>query len=146
MGGFVLVGHVNGPQSSHTRIVELSILPPDRLAELHRDKRITIPLISAKQISDRSKGDAFSKCLVVLQTLWFVVQCVARRVNGLYTAPLEIATLAFATLNGIMYFLWWHKPLDPRTPIEIQNLGFTLQPPADEGLLSTLCVLECYMT
>ncbi|KAI9507066.1 hypothetical protein F5148DRAFT_1208293 [Russula earlei] len=38
-----------------------------------------------------SKGDAASKTLVVMQTGWFVMQCVARVVQGLPVTELELA-------------------------------------------------------
>ena len=55
----------------------------------------------------RSRADASSKSLAVLQT----TQCLARGVYGLAVTELEVATLAFAALNGVLYFLWRDKPL-----------------------------------
>jgi hypothetical protein len=62
---------------------------------------------------------SFSKGFVVLQTTWFVSQCIARGVAGLVVTELELATFAFAVLNGILYFLWRNKPLDVSCPIPI---------------------------
>ncbi|KAF8648114.1 hypothetical protein AX16_006398 [Volvariella volvacea WC 439] len=71
-----------------------------------------IPKIREKEIQDRGKGDLLAKAIVVLQTSWFVVQCAARHIEGLVLTELELATLAFATLNVMTYILWWEKPLN----------------------------------
>ena len=77
------------------------------------------PKGSEKDIQDKSKGDSFSKGFAVLQTTWFVSQCIARGVAGLVITELELATFAFAVLNGILYFLWWNKPLNVSSPTPI---------------------------
>ncbi|KAF8970948.1 hypothetical protein BDZ97DRAFT_1753716 [Flammula alnicola] len=81
------------------------------------------PDISEEDILDKSNGDYFTKGVVVLQTTWFVVQCLARGIMGLAITELELVTLAFAALNGAMYFFWWNKPLDVRRPIQIHRKG-----------------------
>jgi hypothetical protein len=67
-------------------------------------------------IKDRSKGDLLSKGLAVLQTAWFILQCIVRKIQGLAVTELEIITLGFVALNFAMYTLWWNKPLDVRVP------------------------------
>ena len=42
------------------------------------------------------------------------------------TTELELATLAFAALNGFMYFFWWNKPLDVRTTVPVYRLSTPL--------------------
>ncbi|KAF8169801.1 hypothetical protein BJ912DRAFT_998707 [Pholiota molesta] len=78
------------------------------------------PRISAEDINDRSKGDAISKAFVILQTSWFIAQCVARWATRLPVTELEVATLAFATLNGITYGLWWDKPQNVGRPVFLE--------------------------
>ncbi|KDR79429.1 hypothetical protein GALMADRAFT_1240173 [Galerina marginata CBS 339.88] len=88
-----------------------------------------LPMISESEIRDRSKGDGLSKSLAIGQTLWFVLQCIARRVDGLYITELELATAAFAFLNGVIYFLWWDKPLAVQCSVPIQLVdNYTEQP------------------
>ncbi|KAF8517755.1 hypothetical protein BU17DRAFT_76352 [Hysterangium stoloniferum] len=70
----------------------------------------------------RHKGDALSKRLVIVQTTWFLIQCISRKAQGLDTTQIELLTLAFATLNGILYFLWWDKPLNIQCPVPVQLL------------------------
>ncbi|KAJ2929677.1 hypothetical protein H1R20_g7406, partial [Candolleomyces eurysporus] len=75
--------------------------------------------ITEEEIRDRSKGDELAKAFVIVQTTWFVVQCIARGVQRLTVTELEIVTLAYAALNGAMYFFWWDKPLDVQCPVVI---------------------------
>ncbi|KAJ3570428.1 hypothetical protein NP233_g4404 [Leucocoprinus birnbaumii] len=77
--------------------------------------------ISEDEINDKSKGDFFTKLIVVIQTTWFIVQCVARWVQRLHVTELEIVTLAFAILNIITYILWWNKPQNMRVAIAIHD-------------------------
>ena len=44
--------------------------------------------------------------------MWFIAQCLSRPAQGLIITEIELITLAIAALNGILYFLWWNKPLD----------------------------------
>jgi hypothetical protein len=109
MGGFVLY--------DGDRAVETLTFP--RFDELEEKGLIIFPSISQEEIRDKEKGGAFAKALVVVQTSWFIVQSIARVVQGLGLAELELFTLATAALNGFMYFLWWQKPLDVSYPIPV---------------------------
>ncbi|KAF8648136.1 hypothetical protein AX16_006386 [Volvariella volvacea WC 439] len=95
-----------------------------------------LPAIRKKEIQDRGKGDILAKAIVVLQTLWFVVQCIARRVENLVLTELELVTLAFAALNTLTYILWWDKPLNVEYPIYFDKEGKRVDGPEekeDEG-------------
>ncbi|KAF9554862.1 hypothetical protein CPC08DRAFT_599131, partial [Agrocybe pediades] len=109
MGGFV-----------ETRVVGCTrvLLPDDLFSWMSKHERV--PKVTAQQISRRSKGDGFSKAIVIAQTSWFVAQCIGRHVKGLFITSAELSTLAYAILNGVMYLLWWHKPLDCQTPVELR--------------------------
>ncbi|KAF8659470.1 hypothetical protein AX16_001837 [Volvariella volvacea WC 439] len=89
------------------------------------------PTIKKREIEDRGKGDVLSKAIVILQTSWFVVQCIARRVEGLYLTELELVTLAFAALNTMTYILWWDKPLNVGYPIYFDEEGNRVDGPED---------------
>lgn len=86
---------------------------------LLRQKRIKFPDITKEKIEDRSKTDALAKCIAIGQTGWFVLQCIARLASGLVITELELITLALATLNAFMYFLWWNKPFDVQTQVPV---------------------------
>ena len=87
------------------------VLGIEELEWLESEKKIDWPTISEKEIRDKSKGDFFSKGIAVLQTTWFTLQCITRHIVGINITQLELATLAFAVLNIILYILWWDKPL-----------------------------------
>jgi hypothetical protein len=81
-----------------------------RLAELLEKQAIDVPTVTERDLQDRSKGDTISKGIVVLQTTWFVLQCVARADQRLPLSELEVLTLAFAVVNVAIYAAWWNKP------------------------------------
>jgi hypothetical protein len=97
------------------------VLSLKRIEELVRNEEIEYPIVSREEIEDRSKGDAVAKALVVSQTTWFLLQCIARASQHLAMTELELATAAFAFLNIIMYVLWWEKPLDVQCPITVRR-------------------------
>ena len=78
-----------------------------------------LPKITEADISDKSKGDFLSKLIAILQTTWFILQCIARGQQKLAITELELVTLALASLNAIMYAFWWIKPLGVQEPIRI---------------------------
>ncbi|KAI0041635.1 hypothetical protein FA95DRAFT_673885 [Auriscalpium vulgare] len=69
-------------------------------------------LPAEEDIQALGQADALSKGLAVLQTMWFVVQCIARRAAGLPITQLEVVTLAYTTITFAMYVAWWSKPLN----------------------------------
>lgn len=77
-------------------------------------------LESKDEITDRSKGDTLAKTFVVVQTFWFIIQCIVRGREGLVITELEITTLAHAAFNGLLYFFWWDKPLDIQCPVVVR--------------------------
>ncbi|KDQ50588.1 hypothetical protein JAAARDRAFT_186044 [Jaapia argillacea MUCL 33604] len=111
MGGFMLY---DGQRPVHT-------LSPTSLEDLFRDGQIDFPTITQKEIQDRSKSDAFSKGVVVMQTVWFMVQCSVRVFHGPRPAELELMTFAFTWLSIATYIFWWAKPLNVRFPIPVQR-------------------------
>ncbi|KAK0471328.1 hypothetical protein IW261DRAFT_1512674 [Armillaria novae-zelandiae] len=78
--------------------------------------------INPKTIEDKSKGDAFSKTISILQLSWFIVQCVARANQHLPITLLEMSALAFTGLSIITYLLWWYKPLNVQYHISLDEV------------------------
>ncbi|KAG1848932.1 hypothetical protein DFJ58DRAFT_914932 [Suillus subalutaceus] len=106
MGGFML--YVNGkPRAT---------LTPNELEFFVGEGSVEMPVIVEADIEDRSKGDALSKGIAILQLAWFVLQLVARYVQNLPITLLELDTLALAALAGIAYGFWWKKPKDVGRP------------------------------
>ncbi|KAF7370052.1 hypothetical protein MSAN_00635200 [Mycena sanguinolenta] len=106
MGGFV-------SSTGYLIATQKQLLEPTCGFELQE----TIRSLNEEEIMDKSKGDAFSKGVALLQGLWFTVQCLARVHQHLAITQLEIATLAFAIVNIFIWLLWWNKPLDVQWPI-----------------------------
>jgi hypothetical protein len=111
MGGFVYHGN-DGP---------LRMLSFQDIEELVKKGEIEYPIISKEEIKDKSKGDALTKGLVLIQTTWFLLQCVARGAQHLSLTELELATAAFALLNIVTYVLWWDKPLNVQCPVQVRK-------------------------
>src|SRR5271170_3051806 len=79
----------------------------------------TISLPTEEEIQDRSKSDWLAKTIVLLQTLWFVTQGIARSIETLPATELEIVTLAYTTINVGMFIAWWDKPRNVDHPIRV---------------------------
>jgi hypothetical protein len=112
MGGFVL----------HEGKEPKQVLFLETMKSLLQDGQIDLPEITEEEIQDRSKSDGLSKAIAIGQTSWFLIQVIARHFEGLAVTELELVTAALAVLNGVIYFLWWNKPLDVRRSIPIQLL------------------------
>jgi len=97
----------------------LRVLDHEIMIYLYDKEEIEWPTMTEEEIQDRSKADIFSKGIVVLQTTWFIVQCISRFATKLAITELEVVTLAFAACNGITYWLWWHKPSDVRCAVPV---------------------------
>jgi len=97
----------------------IDVLLPDELKSYSLTGNGDFPRISKMEIQDKSKGDFISKAVVILQTGWFVMQCIARGVQGLPITELELATVAFAALNLVIYVLWWDKPLNVQCGVRV---------------------------
>ncbi|KAK7028218.1 hypothetical protein VNI00_014908 [Paramarasmius palmivorus] len=107
---------------SATKPVEIEPLSPTP------DPTIPLEYLVAKgyitltedEIKDNlSHSDVITKSIAVIQTIWFIVQVIARAVEGLAITELEIVTVGFAILNFGTYFLWWNKPLRVRHPVRV---------------------------
>ena len=90
-----------------------------QLAWLAEADLITIPEISQKDIKDRSKTSRLAKLLACAQSAWFLLSTLARIVQSLPLTTLEIATLPFIGCTWLIYFFWWHKPMDLETSTTI---------------------------
>ncbi|KDQ49494.1 hypothetical protein JAAARDRAFT_165562 [Jaapia argillacea MUCL 33604] len=102
MGGFMLVDDKGKP---------VRPLDPYDLNKLDNDD---FPQITEAEIQDKSKRDAVSKAIIMVQTTWFILQCIARSFKHLPITEIEVATLAYTVLNLATYAFWWSKPADVR--------------------------------
>jgi hypothetical protein len=102
-------------------ITQSEIYSGTMTAESHPSPELEIDFstITEDVIMDKSKGDMVAKLLVVMQTSWFMVQCISRVAEGLPVTELELTTLGHTIFISVVYFFWWNKPLDVRYPITL---------------------------
>jgi hypothetical protein len=110
MGGFSVHEDDNEP---HT-------ITPSELGELLKNGEIKI---TEEEIRSKGKCDALLKTTLMIQTTWFILQCIARKVEGLPITELELVTLGFAALNFVTYAVWWNKPLNVECAMSIYRKG-----------------------
>ena len=118
--------------------ISKGVLSPERFSKLLAAGKIEFPNVTVEEIEDRSKADGFSKTIALGQTLWFVAQCIARRAQHLDLTLVELLTLSLAVLNGVMYFLWWNKPMDVRCPIRVYLLDKSYTPDMSDKTKSVM--------
>ena len=121
MGGFHLF-----ERSSESKNDDQSISPEDDnplhplLADdLTHEDIYSFTMPTKVEIEDKGKSDWLAKSLVLLQTSWFVLQCIARGIEHLPLTHLEIITLAYAAMNFVIYIFWWNKPLNVNRPVRV---------------------------
>ena len=114
MGGFHLFKRVSEEQSDSQNISQENDDPlhPLLIGDLVRDDIYTFTMPTKVEIKDKGKSDWLAKSLVLLQTLWFVMQCIAQAIEHLPVTHLEIVMLAYAAMNFMIYIFWWNKPLN----------------------------------
>ena len=94
-------------------------LHPLLASDLTHDDIYSFTMPTEAEIKDRGKSDWLAKSLVLLQTSWFVTQCIARGIKHLPVTHLEIVTLAYAAMNFVIYIFWWNKPLNVNRPVRV---------------------------
>lgn len=85
------------------------------------------PSITAKEVWDKSKQDGFQKTLTLLQTGWFVIQCLGRAIQHLPMTSMELTTFSFVFCTFAAYYQWSDKPLDVESPTIIEIEATTAQ-------------------
>ena len=121
MGGFHLFKRSSEENSGTQAISQENDDPlhPLLASDLTHDDIYSFSMPTETEIKDRGKSDWLAKSLVLLQTSWFVIQCIARGVKHLPVTHLEIVTLAYAAMNFVIYVFWWNKPLNVNRPVRV---------------------------
>ena len=123
MGGFHLFERNSEETSNDDRSIPqedekpLHPLQEDELRNCDDYESFIMP--TEAEIKDKGKSDWLAKFLVLLQTSWFVLQCIARAIEHLPITHLEIVTLAYAAMNFVIYIFWWNKPLNVNRPVRV---------------------------
>jgi hypothetical protein len=92
-------------------------LEPYTVTQWVKTGKIDLPC--EEDIRDKSKVDWLAKIIVLLQTAWFITQCVVRIAAHLPITELEIITLAYTIMNIGIYLAWWNKPYNVERPIPV---------------------------
>ena len=121
MGGFHLFKRGSEEKSGTQSISQEDDYPlhPLLASDLTHDDIYSFAMPTEAEIKDRGKSDWLAKSLVILQTSWFVMQCIARGIKHLPVTHLEIVTLAYAAMNFVIYVFWWNKPLNVNRPVRV---------------------------
>ena len=123
MGGFHLFEHSSKETSNDDQCKSPENdkpLHPLKASDLQECDGYESPIMPTEaEIKDRGKSDWLAKSLVLLQTSWFVMQCIARGIEHLPVTHLEIVTLAYAAMNFVIYIFWWNKPLNVSRPVRV---------------------------
>ena len=121
MGGFHLFERSSEKQSDSQNFSQEDDNPlhPLLASDLMLDDIYSFTMPTKAEIKDKGKSDWLAKSLVLLQTSWFVMQCIARAVEHLPVTHLEIVTLAYAAMSFAIYIFWWNKPLNVNRPVRV---------------------------
>ncbi|KIM28289.1 hypothetical protein M408DRAFT_23990 [Serendipita vermifera MAFF 305830] len=86
------------PTGLHSRRDEIPVCPL-KLEDFPVDilKAITP---GETELKDRGKSDALTKLIVLVQTMWFVIQCIVRGTQHLPLTELEVVSLAYAMITA----------------------------------------------
>jgi hypothetical protein len=68
------------------------------------------PDVPIRQLEVLDRSSALVKALALVHIVYLILQLVARKVGGLPSTQLEIATLAFSAASFITYILYWNRP------------------------------------
>ena len=124
MGGFQLFQRPDQPLQPINRQGDHVMRGPGRFVRILTFDDVPqletiMPFTTEEELKDRGKSDGISKFIVLLQTSWFIIQCIARGIERLPLTELEIVTLAYAMMNLFVYIFWWDKPRDVGCPIRV---------------------------
>ncbi|KAK0715468.1 hypothetical protein B0H67DRAFT_471494, partial [Lasiosphaeris hirsuta] len=79
-----------------------------------------LPQVTEAEIEDRSKADAVTKFLALVQTTWFVTELVLRTVTRLPISQIEIHTAAMVACSTVAYAANWHRPQNIMTRVKLR--------------------------
>ena len=141
MGGFHLFERDPEEKSGAQSVSQEGDHPlyPLLASDLTRDDVYSFTMPTQAEIDDKGKSDWLAKSLVLLQTSWFVTQCIARAIEHLPVTHLEIVTLAYAAMNFVIYTFWWNKPLNVNRPVRVYR---RLDPSATDTGIEPNCSEE----
>ncbi|KAL7276263.1 hypothetical protein RUND412_000770, partial [Rhizina undulata] len=115
MGGYSIDTH------SEWRNKGENTLTPESFLELLQAKILSTDVLNHEDIHYRSKTDLLGKILICIQTGWLVLQCIARKIEGLPISLLEIHTVIHVVCALAIYGFWTKKPLNVRNSTKVDK-------------------------
>ncbi len=82
---------------------------------------VDYPTITEREIDDRNKVDTLLRVITVMQTLWFIINCIARAAQRLPIATFELTTVSFIFCTLGTYFCWGRKPADVNVAVSLES-------------------------
>lgn len=110
MGGFVL----------HTPNWTPFPLDAKQVHYLVTEGYMDYPEIDPDIITDKNKTDPFVRAITIIQTLWFLLNCLSRAAQHLALTTFEFTTLGFIACTLPTFYCWAHKPSDVETAIPLE--------------------------
>ncbi|RPB06805.1 hypothetical protein P167DRAFT_540566 [Morchella conica CCBAS932] len=95
------------------------ILTPQGFIEYTKAHRIVPGTFDQRDLLDKGKGTFVAKTLAAIQAIWLILQSLARWAAGLPLTLLEIHVLIQIVCTIMIFYCWWHKPLDVGVPTTI---------------------------
>ncbi|KAF7955128.1 uncharacterized protein EAE97_000387 [Botrytis byssoidea] len=82
-------------------------------------------VLDKNEIDDRNKQGILLRVSTIVQVLWFLMNCIARKLQHLTITTLELTTIGFIITTIGVFIFWFDKPADVETR-RIINVSFTI--------------------
>lgn len=93
------------------------------MERLYRAGQIDLPVVSKREIMDRSKDGIVSKAMALFQVIYFFQDYARRWKRERSVIDLEIVTMIYIIINAFTFMLYWHKPFYILHPTRVQLKG-----------------------
>ncbi|KAF8998876.1 hypothetical protein BDQ17DRAFT_1247170 [Cyathus striatus] len=119
-----------------------TVIYPNHFSSLLIKRKIAFPKVTGAEINDKSKATVLSKLIVVIQTLWFFMQCIGRWAQGLPVSQLEVTTLAVVSCTIMTSIIWLNKPFDVQEPFYLDKTSEMKEVKRDDevGIVDTTII------
>ncbi|KAJ3562754.1 hypothetical protein NP233_g9376 [Leucocoprinus birnbaumii] len=98
----------------------VKVLTFDRLLGAIENGEIDVPLIPEEALILTSGSSGVPMLVMMLQTVWFMAQCISRWASHLSVSELELFTLAIVMVNMYIWVIWYSKPRGVLSPIRLE--------------------------
>ena len=83
------------------------------------ESRLSFNPFDGEEVSERGSANGVSKAIALCQTLWFLIQCLIRKIHGLPVTLVEVQVCMQILHAAWMCVCWWEKPFDVNTTVVI---------------------------